>query len=124
MLFRSHKYAGSVASLGLYQGVAQVYGLKLRGFPAWFMHRTYHLSRMPTVNRKARILMDWTLAMFFRREIVSLGALSEPRREFEYAAKEAGGAQAAGRPEPAREAGRPAAAGEEREAEKVRAGRR
>jgi NADH dehydrogenase len=77
-----HAYAGSVASLGLYRGVAQVYGVKLRGLPAWFMHRTYHLSRVPTVNRKVRVLADWTLALFFRREIVSLGSLTQPFREF------------------------------------------
>ena len=35
-----HKHVGSVASLGLHKGVAQVYGIKLKGFPAWFMHRT------------------------------------------------------------------------------------
>lgn len=81
-----HAYVGSVASLGLHKGVANVYGLKVRGLPAWFMHRTYHLSRMPTVNRKFRITMDWTLAMFFRREIVSLGELEWPRQEFELAA--------------------------------------
>ncbi|TDC97377.1 NAD(P)/FAD-dependent oxidoreductase [Actinomadura sp. 7K507] len=81
-----HAYVGSVASLGLHKGVANVYGIKLRGFPAWFMHRTYHLSRMPTVNRKFRITMDWTLASFFRREIVSLGELESPRFEFELAA--------------------------------------
>ncbi|MCU1657200.1 MAG: FAD-dependent pyridine nucleotide-disulfide oxidoreductase, partial [Pseudonocardiales bacterium] len=46
-----HAYAGSVASLGLYRGVAEIYGIKLRGFPAWWMHRTYHVSRMPTFNR-------------------------------------------------------------------------
>ncbi|WP_230421437.1 NAD(P)/FAD-dependent oxidoreductase [Actinomadura soli] len=81
-----HAYVGSVASLGLHKGVANVYGLKLRGLPAWFMHRTYHLSRMPTVNRKFRITMDWTLAAFFRREIVSLGELEWPRQEFQLAA--------------------------------------
>ncbi|WP_121436634.1 NAD(P)/FAD-dependent oxidoreductase [Actinomadura pelletieri] len=81
-----HGYVGSVASLGLHKGVANVYGVKLRGLPAWFMHRTYHLSRMPTINRKFRITMDWTLAMFFRREIVSLGELEWPRQEFELAA--------------------------------------
>ncbi|MBG0822224.1 NAD(P)/FAD-dependent oxidoreductase [Planomonospora sp. ID91781] len=82
-----HAYAGSVASLGLHRGVAQIYGRKLRGFPAWFMHRTYHLSRVPTFNRKVRVLIDWTLALFFRREITSLGALSDPRKEFEFAAR-------------------------------------
>ncbi|TDE27335.1 NAD(P)/FAD-dependent oxidoreductase [Actinomadura sp. 6K520] len=82
----AHRYVGSVASLGLHKGVANVYGIKLRGLPAWFMHRTYHLSRMPTVNRKFRITVDWTLASFFRREIVSLGELEAPRFEFELAA--------------------------------------
>ena len=81
-----HKYVGSVASLGLHRGVAEVYGIKLRGWLAWFMHRTYHLSRVPTVNRKVRVVADWTLAIFFPREVVSLGQLQQPRREFELAA--------------------------------------
>jgi NADH dehydrogenase len=80
-----HSYVGSVASLGLHKGVADVYGVKLRGFPAWFMHRTYHMTRMPTFNRKVRVVADWTLALFFRREIVSLGAFANPRQEFESA---------------------------------------
>lgn len=81
-----HEYAGSVASLGLHKGVAQVYGVKLTGWPAWFMHRTYHVSRVPTFNRKARVVADWTLASLFRREVVSLGQLQDPRREFVSAA--------------------------------------
>jgi NADH dehydrogenase len=81
-----HKYVGSVASLGLHKGVAQVYGIKLKGWPAWFMHRTYHLSRVPTLNRKLRVVTDWTLALFFKREIVSLGSISMPFHEFEAAA--------------------------------------
>jgi NADH dehydrogenase len=81
-----HKYVGSVASLGLHRGVAEVYGIKLRGLLAWFMHRTYHLSRVPTVNRKVRVVADWTLAIFFPREVVALGQLQQPRREFELAA--------------------------------------
>ncbi|MEC4018110.1 NAD(P)/FAD-dependent oxidoreductase [Streptomyces sp. H27-D2] len=81
-----HKYAGSVASLGLHKGVAHIYGRKFKGYPAWFMHRAYHLSRVPTFNRKARVLAEWTLAAFFKREIVSLGSLEHPRAEFELAA--------------------------------------
>jgi NADH dehydrogenase len=77
-----HAYAGSVASLGLYKGVAQVYGIKIKGWPAWFVHRTYHLSRIPSVNRKIRVLVDWTLALFLRREVISLGQLHEPREPF------------------------------------------
>jgi NADH dehydrogenase len=82
----AHKYAGSVASLGLHKGVAHVYGRKVKGYPAWFMHRVYHLSRVPTFNRKARVLAEWTLSGLFKREIVSLGSLEHPRAEFELAA--------------------------------------
>ncbi|HEU0240486.1 MAG TPA: NAD(P)/FAD-dependent oxidoreductase [Micromonosporaceae bacterium] len=77
-----HKYVGSVASLGLHKGVAQVYGIKLRGLPAWFMHRTYHLFRIPSWNRRLRVVVDWTLALILKREVVSLGELHEPREPF------------------------------------------
>jgi len=80
-----HAYVGSVASLGLYRGVAELYGIKVRGPLAWFLHRTYHLSRVPTVNRKVRVLADWTAALFFRREVVSLGQLQSPRYDFQRA---------------------------------------
>lgn len=81
-----HRNAGSVAGLGLYKGVADVYGFKAKGFIAWFMHRTYHVSKMPTFNRKARIIIDWTLAFLFRREVVSMGQIQNPRADFERAA--------------------------------------
>jgi NADH dehydrogenase len=77
-----HSYAGSVASLGLYKGVAEIYGVKLRGPVAWFMHRTYHVSRMPTWNRRIRIVFDWTGALFLGREVVALGQIMDPKAEF------------------------------------------
>ncbi|MEJ3741971.1 NAD(P)/FAD-dependent oxidoreductase [Actinomycetes bacterium KLBMP 9797] len=77
-----HKHVGSVASLGLHKGVAQVYGIKLTGPLAWFMHRTYHVSRIPSFNRKVRVVIDWTLAFFLKREVVALGQLHDPREEF------------------------------------------
>ena len=73
------------------------------------MHRTYHVSRMPTLNRKIRVVADWTLALFFRREIVSLGSLAAPFDEFEAAAESAGPRQpgtAASRRRGTRPAGR------------------
>ncbi|HEY8473442.1 MAG TPA: NAD(P)/FAD-dependent oxidoreductase [Natronosporangium sp.] len=77
-----HKHAGSVASLGFHKGVAQVYGVKLRGWPAWFLHRTYHMTRIPSLDRKVRVVADWTLQLFLRREVVALGELHEPREPF------------------------------------------
>ena len=78
-----HSYAGSVASLGLYKGVAEIYGIKLRGIVAWLMHRTYHVSRMPTWNRRIRIVFDWTGALLLGREVVSLGQINDPKADFE-----------------------------------------
>lgn len=81
-----HKNKGTVASLGLFKGVAQVGGFRFRGFPAWFMHRTYHMLAMPTMSRKFRIVTDWTAALFFRREMVALGSVETPRAAFIQAA--------------------------------------
>jgi len=85
-----HRHVGSVASLGLHKGVAQVYGIKLTGWVAWFMHRTYHMSRIPSFNRKVRVVVDWTLATFLKREVVSLGQLHQPREPFTSASSEVG----------------------------------
>ena len=81
-----HSYAGSVASLGLYRGVAEIYGVRLRGFPAWFMHRTYHVSRVPTLARKVQVVADWTQGLFFSRDVVSLWSMHDPFRAFTTAA--------------------------------------
>jgi NADH dehydrogenase len=69
--------------------------IKLKGRLAWYMHRGYHGLAMPTWNRKIRIFADWTLAMFLKREVVSLGAIETPREEFYEAAKPAPAAAAA-----------------------------
>jgi NADH dehydrogenase len=83
-----HKNLGAVAGLGLHKGVATVFGgkIKLKGLPAWLFHRIYHGAMVPTVNRTIRVFADWTLSAFFRREIVSLGAMEQPYKEFELAA--------------------------------------
>ena len=78
-----HKNLGVVASLGLYKGVAELFGfIKLRGFLAWVAHRGYHVMAMPTGNRKVRILIGWMGQFLMGRELVSLGSLHDPRQEF------------------------------------------
>ena len=76
---------GGLCALGRYRGVAKVLGIKLRGFPAWFLHRSYHLAQMPTTGRKVRIMLDWTVALFFRRDVAQLGSLQRPYEPFERA---------------------------------------
>ena len=74
-------------SLGRYKGVAKVMGVPMSGFPAWALHRSYHLAMMPTLNRKVRIALDWTVGLVFPRDVVQLGSLSRPREPFEQATK-------------------------------------
>jgi NADH dehydrogenase len=78
-----HELKGSLTSLGLHKGVAQLRGRALHGRSAWLLHRAVHLWRLPTLDRKARVLADWTLAGLLKREIVSMGALEQPRAGFE-----------------------------------------
>ncbi len=75
----SYRMLGQVATLGRYKGIADVLGLRLRGFPGWFVTRTYHLFQLPLVSRKLRVVLDWTVALFFRRDIAELSMLGQPR---------------------------------------------
>lgn len=73
-----YRMLGQVATLGRYRGIAELPGLRLRGFLGWFVARTYHLYALPTFRRKARVVTDWTVALFFRRDIVELSSLGRP----------------------------------------------
>jgi NADH dehydrogenase len=84
-----HAYLGSVAGLGHHQGVAQVYRIRLTGFAGWLAHRVYHLFWVPTLSHKGRVLADWTLALFFRRETAQLTALEHPEDDFRAAISDA-----------------------------------
>jgi NADH dehydrogenase len=75
-----YRMLGQAATLGRYKGIADVMGLRLRGFPGWFFTRTYHLYQLPLASRKLRVVVDWTVALFFRRDIAELGRLGHPRR--------------------------------------------
>jgi NADH dehydrogenase len=75
-----YRMLGQVATLGRYKGVADVLGLRLSGFPAWFVTRSYHLYQLPLLSRKLRVVVDWTVALLFRRDIAELGSLGHPRR--------------------------------------------
>jgi NADH dehydrogenase len=73
-----YRMLGQVATLGRHKGIADVLGLRLRGFPGWFVTRTYHLYQLPLLSRKLRVVTDWTVALFFRRDIAELSMLGHP----------------------------------------------
>ncbi len=84
---------GTMASLGHTRAVALVFGMRLTGFPAWWVRRTYYLFQMPRWDRRLRIVLDWTVALFFRPDItkVELRVEREQVRRLRGTAPVAGG---------------------------------
>jgi NADH:ubiquinone reductase (H+-translocating) len=72
---------GEGATLGRYKGIASILGIiQFKGFLGWWITRTYHLYQLPLFSRKLRVVTDWTVALFFRRDIAQLGTLGHPDR--------------------------------------------
>jgi NADH:ubiquinone reductase (H+-translocating) len=96
----SYKTLGVFVDMGSRKAVAQTVGIKWRGFPAWFLARTYHLAMMPGVGRKLRLLIDWTVGLAFGRDVAEVGQLGHAPRlgEDEVAPAAAGGAMPVGAP--------------------------
>jgi NADH dehydrogenase len=68
----THKSLGVVATLGMGRGVFQSGSIVITGFPAWIIHRGYHVLAVPTWERKIRVLAVWLTALLFGRDIASL----------------------------------------------------
>ncbi len=78
---RPFEYRGSAAfvNLGRYKAVGRIGGRTFRGFPAWWMARTYHMSQIPGAARKARAVIDWTASLPFRRDLSEVGSIGHPK---------------------------------------------
>ncbi|MEP7121633.1 MAG: FAD-dependent oxidoreductase [Byssovorax sp.] len=73
------KVLGMLASLGQRSAVAELFGIKITGFIAWFMWRTIYLSKLPGIVRRLRVTLDWTLDLFFPRDITQLQVFRKDR---------------------------------------------
>jgi NADH dehydrogenase len=73
-----YKTLGVFVDMGRHQAVASTMGIRWRGFPAWFLARTYHLLNMPGTTRKLRLVIDWTVGLLFDRDTSELGQLGHP----------------------------------------------
>lgn len=79
---------GEFITLGMRKGVADVLGRRVEGLPAWALRRAYYASRIPTANRKTRVLADWAVGLPFRHhEVVNLGTLQHPHEPIREAAE-------------------------------------
>jgi len=77
---------GMMGSLGHYRAFGTLLHVRVRGFPAWFIRRTYYLLQMPGWRRRLRIMADWTFALFFGPDIVKVSLESEEAEASRFAA--------------------------------------
>ena len=82
-----HVSVGTVASYGVAKGAANIKGIKMTNLFAWLAHRSYHVYAMPTLNRKARIVIGWVTGAVSGRDATSLIKETDPRQNFVEVAK-------------------------------------
>ncbi|MBI4528650.1 MAG: NAD(P)/FAD-dependent oxidoreductase [Deltaproteobacteria bacterium] len=61
---------GQLAAIGRRAGVAKIMGVKFSGFVAWWLWRSIYLSKLPRLEKKLRVALDWTLDMVFSKDLV------------------------------------------------------
>jgi NADH dehydrogenase len=78
---RRFEYRGeaSFVNLGRYKAVGRIGSRTFRGFPAWWLARSYHMSQIPGTARKVRAVLDWTAGLPFRRDLSEVGEIGHPR---------------------------------------------
>ncbi len=75
-----HRSLGTMAAFGHMRAAADVRGVRLTGFVAWWLRRTYYLFQMPRWDRRLRIALDWTIALFFRPDLTKVELAPERER--------------------------------------------
>jgi len=76
----TYRSEASFVNLGRHKAVGRIGERTFRGFPAWWLARTYHMSQIPGAARKVRAVIDWTAGLPFRRDISELGSIGHPKR--------------------------------------------
>jgi len=66
------KTLGQLAAIGKRRGVARIFGVNFSGFIAWWLWRTIYLAKLPRLEKKVRVALDWTLDLVFSKDLVQL----------------------------------------------------
>jgi NADH dehydrogenase len=83
----SFKTIGLLASIGRRTGVARILGFNFSGFFAWWLWRTIYLSKLPGLDKKVRVALDWTLDLLFRKDVCAIHDLPSRANLKPYAVK-------------------------------------
>jgi len=76
-----YKTKGMMASIGKRTGVGNLLGVQVQGFLAWWIWRNYYLVNLPTMQKKVRVLADWVLDIFFKRDVTMLKTFAEEKKD-------------------------------------------
>ncbi|MGB6595237.1 MAG: NAD(P)/FAD-dependent oxidoreductase [Candidatus Nitrosopolaris sp.] len=76
-----YKTRGMMASIGKRTGIGSLFGVEVQGILAWLIWRSYYLAHLPTIQKKLRVLADWTVDMFFKRDVTMLKPLVDENEE-------------------------------------------
>lgn len=63
---------GMMAEIGKRTGVATIFGIKVHGFLAWWLWRTYYLASLPTMKKKLKVLSDWTMDLIYKPDVAMI----------------------------------------------------
>jgi NADH dehydrogenase len=69
---------GQLAAIGRRTGVANILGVNFSGFLAWWLWRTIYLSKLPRLDKKLRVALDWTLDLLFSKDLVQYQTFRSP----------------------------------------------
>ena len=92
------KIIGLLATIGRRHGVAEIFGWQFSGIIAWCLWRAIYLSKLPGIQKKFRVALDWTLDVIFSKDLVQLPTLRSPTMS-EAEQSSAGTANEPGKPE-------------------------
>ena len=73
----NYKTKGMMASIGKRTGIGNLLGIEVQGLLAWLIWRSYYLVHLPTLQKKIRVLADWILDIFFKRDVTMLKTFIE-----------------------------------------------
>jgi NADH dehydrogenase len=69
---------GQLAAIGRRTGVARILGINFSGFVAWWLWRTIYLGKLPRIEKKVRVALDWTLDLLFTKDFVQFATVRSP----------------------------------------------
>jgi len=77
-----YSWKGQSAIIGKHSGIAEVMGMKITGFWAWVLWRNYYLTKMPNIEKRIRVWLDWNIDLFSRIDISRYGFKRDTSKEY------------------------------------------